>query len=71
MELSELLRYLNRTGWSESPQFANHYVRDETKGIVAIDPTANQAFIVERVGEIPWSRIAGVEQFEQDLAHLQ
>lgn len=71
MELSELVEYLSRTGWSESQQFDDHYIRDETTGIVAIDREANQAFIVERAGDIPWSRISDVEQFEQDLAHLQ
>ncbi|KIF53180.1 MULTISPECIES: hypothetical protein [Vibrio] len=71
MDLSEILEYLNQTGWSESKQLSDHYVRDKTKGIVAIDRAANQAFIVERIGDIPWSRISNAEQFEQDLTHLQ
>lgn len=71
MEPSKLLAYLTQTGWSESPMFANHYVKSGTNGIVAFDTGSNEAFIVESIGGIPCSRISSVEQFEQDLAHLQ
>ncbi len=71
MELADLISYLHRTGWTESPQFVNHYVKNGTKGIVAIDSGSNAAYIVETVGSVPWSRITNIGQFELDLAHLQ
>lgn len=70
MLLANFIEYLKRTGWTEST-FNNHYVRNDTVGFVAIDHVANEAYIVEGVGHVPWSRISSSEQFEQDLAHLQ
>lgn len=71
MELSELLVYLKQNGWKESSKFKNHYLKDNTKGLVAVDTGTNEAFIVERVADFPWARISDIKQFERDLAHLQ
>ncbi|MEI8659302.1 hypothetical protein [Vibrio sp. Hal054] len=71
MNLADLKEYLIENGWSEMPSFADHFAKESTKGIVAIDFVANQAFTLEYVGSIPWCLISSIEQFECDLAHLQ
>ncbi|KOO05785.1 MULTISPECIES: hypothetical protein [Vibrio] len=71
MEIETLLTYLTKNGWKESTSFADHFSKENTNGFVAIDKAANEAYIIEQVGGIPWSRITNIEQFEQDLGHLQ
>lgn len=71
MNVPQLLSYLLNTGWVESNTYPNHYTKCGTRGLVAIDKTAGQAFIVEFVGDVPWSKIQSFEQFERDVSHLQ
>lgn len=70
MNISDLKIYLHATGWSESSIVANHYIKENTQGLVAFDYSSGQAFIVEKVGDFPWSKISEIEQFERDLHQL-
>lgn len=70
MSTQDLIAHLISTGWTESTVDC-HYIRKNTKGLVAIDSATDEAFIVEFVGSIPWARAASIEQFERDLASLQ
>ncbi|GLQ70974.1 hypothetical protein [Vibrio penaeicida] len=71
INVPQLLSYLFKTGWVESDTYPNHYTKGGTRGLVAIENTTGQAFIVEFVGDVPWSKIQSFEQFERDVSHLQ
>lgn len=68
MNIESFIKYLLSQGWTEA-KLPNHYSKDNIVGLVAIQQP--NIYIIERYGVAPWSRITSIEQFEQDLAHLQ